>query len=356
MQKFEAGAAVHGFLGGLDAVHLSFDGARGPGHVQRGLDGVAVALEPGGETETRHYQVNGFSLECARLTQPTGCHLILSPTPPPLPGRCHQPHGAAPPRFQPQPADADLLLAGRGVAVTYGSVRRWCRKFRADFARRLRRRRPQLGYAWHPDGVFPRIDGALHHLWRAVDQHGAVLYILVQGRRHAAAAKRFLGACPPNRGASRNTPRGAAQLRRGPARGVAGRAPPDRPALEQQNGKLASAHPAALPSRVEQERAAPRAGASSLHLQAGPRLRRRARGAAVPRLGAELGDCRHRLLELDLHRRRRRPPTSPGARCAGRAPRPRPAADLGAHRLLRRLPLEARHRRPLSQGRSRMAA
>ena len=31
----------------------------------------------------------------------------------------------------------------------------------------------------------------LHYLWRAVDQHGVVLDILVQGRRNATAAKRF---------------------------------------------------------------------------------------------------------------------------------------------------------------------
>jgi len=39
--------------------------------------------------------------------------------------------------------------------------------------------------------VFIRIDGELHYLWRAVDQHGVVLDILVQGRRNATAAKRF---------------------------------------------------------------------------------------------------------------------------------------------------------------------
>ena len=39
--------------------------------------------------------------------------------------------------------------------------------------------------------MFLRINGEQHYLWRAVDQHGVVLDILVQDRRNAAAARRF---------------------------------------------------------------------------------------------------------------------------------------------------------------------
>jgi hypothetical protein len=63
---------------------------------------------------------------------------------------------------------------------------------------------------------------------------------------------------------------------------------------------------AALPRRAEQERAAPRARPGRLHLQAGAHRRPWPGSAAVPRFGAEPGDRHHRLLELDLHRRRRR--------------------------------------------------
>jgi putative transposase len=87
--------------------------------------------------------------------------------------------------------DVELLLAERGVIVTHESIRHWCRKFGADFARKLRCRRPRPGDTWHLDEVFIRINGELHYLWRAVDQHGVVLDILVQGRRNGAAAKRF---------------------------------------------------------------------------------------------------------------------------------------------------------------------
>src|SRR5689334_8175381 len=74
--------------------------------------------------------------------------------------------------------DVELILAERGVIVTRESIRHWCRKFGADLASRLRR-------------LFIRIRGVLHYLWRAVDQNGVVLDILVQERRNGAAAKRF---------------------------------------------------------------------------------------------------------------------------------------------------------------------
>src|SRR5690348_4586795 len=86
--------------------------------------------------------------------------------------------------------DIELILAERGVVVTHESIRHWCRKFGADFARRIRRRRPKPGLP-RTYKVFIRINGVLHYLWRAVDQNGVELDILVQGRRNAAAAKRF---------------------------------------------------------------------------------------------------------------------------------------------------------------------
>jgi putative transposase len=87
--------------------------------------------------------------------------------------------------------DVELILAERGVVVSYETVRRWCKKFAASFADHLRRRRPRPGDKWHMDEVFIRIQGVQHYLWRAVDQDGVVLDILVQARRDAQAAKRF---------------------------------------------------------------------------------------------------------------------------------------------------------------------
>ena len=70
-------------------------------------------------------------------------------------------------------------MAERGVVLTYESIRRWCLKFGQIYAHRLRQRRPQPGDKWHLDEVFLTINGRIHYLWRAVDQHGEVLDILV---------------------------------------------------------------------------------------------------------------------------------------------------------------------------------
>ena len=75
--------------------------------------------------------------------------------------------------------DVELLLAERGIIVSYESVRQWCLKFGASFADKMRRRQPRPGDKWYLDEVFMRITGELHFLWRTVDQDGVVLDILV---------------------------------------------------------------------------------------------------------------------------------------------------------------------------------
>src|SRR5262245_13650496 len=76
----------------------------------------------------------------------------------------------------------------RGVVVSYETIRRWCAKFGQAYANQLRRRRgPRPGDKWHLDEVFVKINGTIHYLWRAVDQHGNVLDVLVQSRRNAKA-------------------------------------------------------------------------------------------------------------------------------------------------------------------------
>jgi putative transposase len=87
--------------------------------------------------------------------------------------------------------DVEDLLAERGVTVTYEAIRQWCRKFGLDYARRLRHRQGRQGDTWHLDELFVRIQGRQQFLWRAVDEDGDVLDILVQSRRNRQAAKRF---------------------------------------------------------------------------------------------------------------------------------------------------------------------
>src|SRR2546430_5481228 len=87
--------------------------------------------------------------------------------------------------------DVEEILAMRGVSLSYETVREWCHKFGQTYANGLRRKSPRPGDRWHLDEVFLKINGRLHYLWRAVDQDGNVLDILVQSRRNKRAAKKF---------------------------------------------------------------------------------------------------------------------------------------------------------------------
>src|SRR5919112_2800572 len=84
------------------------------------------------------------------------------------------------------------MLAARGIIVSHETVRQWARKFGQAFANQIRRRLPGAGDKWHLDEVVITIAGERHWLWRAVDQHGRVLDVLVQSRRDKRAAKRLL--------------------------------------------------------------------------------------------------------------------------------------------------------------------
>src|ERR671913_967537 len=84
------------------------------------------------------------------------------------------------------------MLAARGIDVSYETVRQWARKFGQAFANQIRRRLPCAGDKWHLDEVCLMIRGTKHWLWRAVDQDGFVLDVLVQSRRDKRAAKRLL--------------------------------------------------------------------------------------------------------------------------------------------------------------------
>ncbi|BDB29020.1 IS6 family transposase (plasmid) [Cupriavidus sp. P-10] len=103
-------------------------------------------------------------------------------------------------RFNLSLRDIEELLFERGVTVTYETIRRWCDKFGARFAHRAKAARRKPGGTWHLDEMFVTLRGEPYLLWRAVDEHGAELDILLQKRRDKAAAKRFfkrvLRSCP----------------------------------------------------------------------------------------------------------------------------------------------------------------
>jgi len=94
-------------------------------------------------------------------------------------------------RFNLSHRDIEDILARRGVLVTHESVRLWCNKFGPHYARRLRRRHRGYGDTVFMDEVFVRIQGRQQYLWRAVDQDGEVVDVLLQERRDAASARRF---------------------------------------------------------------------------------------------------------------------------------------------------------------------
>src|SRR5919202_1606270 len=86
----------------------------------------------------------------------------------------------------------DEILAARGIDVSHETVRQWGLKFGQTVANQIRRRLPRAGDKWHLDEVAVKIAGVKHWLWRAVDQTGMVLDVLVQSRRDTQAAKRLL--------------------------------------------------------------------------------------------------------------------------------------------------------------------
>ena len=87
--------------------------------------------------------------------------------------------------------DVEDLLAERGITVSYETIRQWCLKFGPEYARQLKRRQSHLGDTWFLDEVFVTINCERQYLWRAVDQDGDVIDILVQSRRNRRAAERF---------------------------------------------------------------------------------------------------------------------------------------------------------------------
>ena len=94
-------------------------------------------------------------------------------------------------RFNLSHRDIEDLLAERGFTVSRETIRLWCIKFGAKYARRLKRNHRGYGDTFFIDEVFVKINGKQHCLWRAVDQDGEVVDVFLQARRDGAAAKRF---------------------------------------------------------------------------------------------------------------------------------------------------------------------
>ena len=88
--------------------------------------------------------------------------------------------------------DVEDLLAERGIAVSYETIRRWVNHFGPMIAADLRKRRPKPHTTWHLDEAYLKIDGRMVYLWRAVDAEREVLDVLVQSRRDKHAALKLM--------------------------------------------------------------------------------------------------------------------------------------------------------------------
>ena len=95
-------------------------------------------------------------------------------------------------RFPLNYRDVQELLHQRDIQVSHETIREWCIKFGPLFAEHLRHREPRRGSRWHLDEVCTTVDGVRHWLWRAVDEYGFVVDLLLQRHRDTKAAKTFL--------------------------------------------------------------------------------------------------------------------------------------------------------------------
>ena len=95
-------------------------------------------------------------------------------------------------RFNLSLREIEELMAERGVDVSYETIRRWIDTFGTVFAKRIKSRSSNPSPRWHLDEVYTKINGKMVYLWRAVDDEGTVLDIVVQSRRNKKAAMRLL--------------------------------------------------------------------------------------------------------------------------------------------------------------------
>ena len=131
------------------------------------------------QPDARKIDIRGSSASgCSSANSTLGLNLTM-----PFPRPTH--------RFCLSFRDVEDLLAQRGITVSYETIRHWCQTFGLDYARMLRRRRGRLGDTWYLDEIFVTMHGRRQYLWRAVDQDGDLLDILVQSRRDRRAAVRF---------------------------------------------------------------------------------------------------------------------------------------------------------------------
>jgi IS6 family transposase len=89
--------------------------------------------------------------------------------------------------------DVEELLAERGVTVDHVTIYRWVQRFTPEFIEAARPCRHVPGDRWFVDETYVKVAGTWAYLYRAVDQHGQVIDVLLSARRDLTAARRFFG-------------------------------------------------------------------------------------------------------------------------------------------------------------------
>ena len=87
--------------------------------------------------------------------------------------------------------DVEELMAERGVTVDHVTIYRWVQRFTPEFIEAARPCRHAPGIRWFVDETYVKVAGEWTYLYRAVDQHGQVIDVLLSARRDLAAARRF---------------------------------------------------------------------------------------------------------------------------------------------------------------------
>ena len=95
-------------------------------------------------------------------------------------------------RFTLSLRDVEDILAERGIDVTYETVRCWVDRFGPEISQRIRASRAKPTSRWHLDEMFVSIRGQQMYLWRAIDDEGEVLDVLLTSKRDKRAALRLM--------------------------------------------------------------------------------------------------------------------------------------------------------------------
>ena len=87
--------------------------------------------------------------------------------------------------------DLEELLAERGVEVDHVTLYRWVQRFTPQLVDAARPSRHSGGDRWFVDETYVKLSGEWRY-YRAVDQFGQVIDVMLSERRDAPAAGRFL--------------------------------------------------------------------------------------------------------------------------------------------------------------------